>query len=140
MFQSLDVLVGAKFQIDLVGVMDGLLGQLRADEGGQITAHLIAQGQLAVGEGAGAGESGGDVAVGFAVHALVGLWPQSYEDICKLSAYSNPFFLQLLQQGHLGDKTSRSSTSISYLLLRLYQGGCVTFFHSIFILTRKVIP
>ena len=38
----------------------------------------------------------------------------SYEDICKLSAYSNPFFLQLLQQGHLGDKTSRSSTSLTY--------------------------
>ena len=65
--------VGAELQVDLVGVVDGLLGQLLADEGGQVAAHLVAQGELAVGEGAGAGKAGGDVAVGLAVDALLGL-------------------------------------------------------------------
>ncbi|CAN4014569.1 Transposon-encoded protein TnpW, partial [Dysosmobacter welbionis] len=49
------------------------MGQVRPDQGGQVAAHLIAEGELAVGEGAGAGEAGGDVAVGLAVHALLGL-------------------------------------------------------------------
>ena len=71
--QALDVGVRAELQVDLVGIVDGLLGKLRGDEGGQVAAHLVAQGKLAVGESAGAGETGGDVAVGLAVHAAAGL-------------------------------------------------------------------
>ncbi len=71
--QTLDVGVRAEVQVDLVRIVDGLLGQIRADEGGQVPAHLVAQGQLPVGEGPRAGEAGGDVAVGLAAHTLVGL-------------------------------------------------------------------
>ena len=72
-FQALDVGVRAEIQVDFVRVVDGLLGQVRANESGQVPAHLVAQGQLSVREGPRAGEAGGDVAVGLAVHALVGL-------------------------------------------------------------------
>ena len=40
--QALNVLVRAEIQIDLVGIIDGLLGHLRGDESGQIAAYLIA--------------------------------------------------------------------------------------------------
>ncbi|MPN49537.1 hypothetical protein SDC9_197158 [bioreactor metagenome] len=36
------MLVRAKIQIDLVGVVDGLLHQVLTDQRGQITAHLVA--------------------------------------------------------------------------------------------------
>ena len=71
--QALDMGVCAKLQIDLVCIVDGLLGQFRTDEVRQIAAHLIAQRELAVRESTGTGKTGGNVAVGFAVHALVGL-------------------------------------------------------------------
>ena len=73
MLQTLDMGVRAKFQVDLIRVVDGLLGQIGANEIGQVSAHLIAQRQLPVRKSAGAGKTGGDVAVGLAVHALVGL-------------------------------------------------------------------
>mgnify|MGYP002509008816 CR=1 FL=1 len=47
--QALDMGVRAEVQVNPVGVMDGFLGQVRADEGGQVPAHLIAEGQLPVG-------------------------------------------------------------------------------------------
>ena len=71
--QTLDMGVRAEIQVDLIGIVDGLLGQVRADEGRQVAAHLVAEGQLAVGEGTGAGKAGGDMAVGLAVHTLAGL-------------------------------------------------------------------
>ena len=71
--QTLDVGVRTEFQIDFVRVVDGLLGHVLANQRGQVAAHLIAERQLAVGESPGAGEAGGDVAVGLAVDALAGL-------------------------------------------------------------------
>ena len=46
--KALNVLIGAKIQINLIRVVDGLLCQLRPDQVRQIAAHLIAEGQLAV--------------------------------------------------------------------------------------------
>ena len=71
--QALHVAVRAELQVDAVGVVDGLLGLVRTNEAGQIAPHLAAEGQLAVGEGPGPGEAGGNVAVGLAAHALARL-------------------------------------------------------------------
>ena len=70
---ALNVGVRAEFQIDGVGVVDGLLREPCADERRQIAADLVGEGELAVGESARAGKAGRDVAVGLAVHAPAGL-------------------------------------------------------------------
>ena len=70
---ALDVLVGAELEVDLVGVVDGLLGQALANERGQVAADLTGQGELAVRERARAGKARGDMADGLAVHADAGL-------------------------------------------------------------------
>ena len=71
--QALHVAVRAELQINFVCVIDGLLGLLRADEAGQVPAHLVAEGQLSVGKSAGAGKTGGDMAIGPAAYTLAGL-------------------------------------------------------------------
>ena len=71
--QALNAAVRAELQVNPVGIADGVLSPLRPDEGGQVAPHLAAEAQLAVGEGAGPGEAGGDVAVGLAADALAGL-------------------------------------------------------------------
>ena len=65
--------VGTEFQIDLVGVVDEFLGKILADEVGQLAAHLVTQGQFAVGKSARAGKSGGDGTGRLAVDADAGL-------------------------------------------------------------------
>ena len=67
---ALDMHVRAKFQIDIVHIVDGLLRLPLADERGQVAANLVAEGELAVRKSAGAGKTGGNVAVRLAVHAL----------------------------------------------------------------------
>ena len=66
---ALNMSVRAELEIDAVGIFNSLLRHIVADELGELTADLGAQGQLAVRERARAGESRGDVAVGLAVHA-----------------------------------------------------------------------
>ncbi|MPM15871.1 hypothetical protein SDC9_62245 [bioreactor metagenome] len=68
--KSLDMLVRAEIQINLVGVVDCLLGQVLSHQRGKIAAHLIGKRQLSVGKGPRAGKSGGNVAIGLAVHAI----------------------------------------------------------------------
>ena len=43
MLQALDMGVRAKFQVDLIRVVDGLLGQIGTNEIGKVSAHLVAQ-------------------------------------------------------------------------------------------------
>ena len=66
---TLDMGIRAELKVDLVGIVDGFLCKLLADKLREITADLAGQGQLSVGESACAGESGGDVAIGLAIHA-----------------------------------------------------------------------
>ncbi|MPM86470.1 hypothetical protein SDC9_133559 [bioreactor metagenome] len=68
--KTLDMLVGAEVQIDLVSVVDGLLSQILSDQGRQIAAHLIGKRQLSIGKCSRAGKAGGNVAVGLAVHTV----------------------------------------------------------------------
>ena len=70
---ALDLGVGAKFQVDAVGVVDEGLGQLLANEVGQLAADLAGQRQLAVRERPRAGKPGGDGAGRLAVDADAGL-------------------------------------------------------------------
>ena len=69
--QSLDMGIGTELKVDGVGVVDHLLGILRADETRQIAADLFAEREFAVRERAGTRESRRDV-TGLAVHALFG--------------------------------------------------------------------
>ena len=46
--QTLDCLIRAELQINAVGLIDGFLRHILADQRRQIAAHLIAQRQLAV--------------------------------------------------------------------------------------------
>ena len=65
---ALHVGVRAEVQVHPVDAVDGPLGEVRADEVGQVAAHLVRQRELAVRKGACARETGGDAA-GLAVHA-----------------------------------------------------------------------
>ena len=71
--KALDVLIGAELEINAVGIVDDLLRLPLADKRGQVAADIAAQRELAVRECARAGETGRDVAIRLAVHALAGL-------------------------------------------------------------------
>ena len=71
--KALDMLIGAELKINAVGIVDDLLRLPLADERGQVAADIAAQRELAVRERARAGETGRDVAIRLAVHALAGL-------------------------------------------------------------------
>lgn len=71
--QGPDVLIGAELEINAVGIVDDLLRLPLADKRGQVAADIAAQRELAVRECARAGETGRDVAIRLAVHALAGL-------------------------------------------------------------------
>ena len=71
--QTLDVLVGSEFKIYPVGISYGILNLFRTDESRKFSSDLIAQRKLSVGKRARAGKSGGDMAVGLAVHAVTRL-------------------------------------------------------------------
>ena len=71
--ETLDVLVGAEFKIYPVGISYGILNLFRTDESRKLASDLIAQRKLAVGESTRAAKSGGDMAVGLAVHAVTRL-------------------------------------------------------------------
>ena len=121
--------VRTEIQIDLVSVVDGLLRQLRGDEGGQIAAHFIAEGQLAVGKSAGTGEAGGDVAVGLAVDTLLRLVLGAVAVFYRLALFYHDDFLlaALLDHFQGGEDAGRAGAddhnicvhNISYLFIWL---------------------
>ena len=127
--ETLNVLVRTEIQIDLVSVVDGLLCQLWGDEGGQIAAHLIAQRELAVGKRAGAGEAGGNVAVGLAVDALFRLVLGAMAVFYRLALLHHDNFLPAALFDHFqrGENAGRTGAddnnicvhNISYLLIWL---------------------
>ena len=127
--ETLNVRVRTEIQIDLVSVVDGLLRQLRGDEGGQIAAHFIAEGQLAVGKSAGTGEAGGDVAVGLAVDTLLRLVLGAVAVFYRLALFYHDDFLlaALLDHFQGGEDAGRAGAddnnicvhNISYLLIWL---------------------
>ena len=60
LIDALHMGVGAKFQVDFIGVVDQALGKFFADQLGQFAADLMGEGQFSVREGSGTGKSGGD--------------------------------------------------------------------------------
>lgn len=91
--KTFDMGISAEFQVDLIGIMNGLLGQLRADQGRQITAHLIAQREFSIRKCTGTGKTGGDVTVRFAVHALFGLVLGAVALFYRLALFDHDDFL-----------------------------------------------
>ena len=63
------LLVGAKLEVNGVGIINGLLCQRLANQGGQVSPHFAGERELAVGKGTGPRKAGGDVTIGLAVDA-----------------------------------------------------------------------
>ena len=120
--QPLDMLVCAEVQIDPIRVIDSLLRQLRGNEGRQIAAHLIAQGQLAVRKCAGAGKAGGDVAVGLAVDALFRLVLGAVAVFHRLSLFHHDDFLltALLDHFQGGEDAGRAGADDNNIRIHMF--------------------
>ena len=118
--------VRAKLQIDLIGIIDQLLGELLADEGGQVAADLIGEAQLAVRERAGTREAGGDGTGGAAVDAVAQLCLGAVAFFHRLAFFhqQNVLFAAVAQQLHSGKNTGRAGTHNDQIVL----------FHFLFIL------
>ena len=125
---ALHVGVGAELQIDAVGVVDGLLRQLLAHQGGQVAADLIAQGELAVGERSGSREAGGDVAVGLAVHALAcfGLGAVALLDAMALLHHGDVPFIAAAQQFQRGKDPRRTRADDQNVRFHRVHGATLT--------------
>ena len=120
--ETLNVLVRTEVQIDLVGVVDGLLRQLRGDEGGQIAAYLIAEGQLAVRKRTGTGKAGGDVAVGLAVDALFRLVLGAVAVFHRLSLFHHDDFLfaALFDHFQRGENAGRACADDNNIRIHMF--------------------
>ena len=111
--------VCAELQIDLVGVIDQLLRVKLADQAGQVAAHLMGEAQLAVRKGAGAGKTGGDVAVGLAVHAVAHLGLGAVALLHGLALFKDGDLLlaALAQQLQRGEDAGRAGTDDDQVVL-----------------------
>ena len=123
--ETLNVLVRTEIQIDLVSVVDGLLGHLRGDEGGQVAAYLIAEGQLAVGKRTGAGEAGGDMAVGLAVDALFRLVLGAVPVFHRLSLLHHDNFLPAALFDHFQRGENAGGAGADNHNIRIHHSSCL---------------
>ncbi len=64
--------VRAEFQVDAIGIINQLLGLVLTNQLGQLAAHLVGKGELAVRKRTGARETCGDMAIRPAVDAAAG--------------------------------------------------------------------
>ena len=105
-----DMGVGPEFEVDLVGIVNQLLGKVRADQVRQVAAHLVGEGKLAVGEGSGPRKAGGDVAVGLAVHAAAGLVLRAMAFLDRLPLFDdgNPLPASLPEEFQGGKDAGRA--------------------------------
>ena len=106
---ALDVGVGAKVEVELIGVVDQFLGKVGADQAGQVAAHLIGEAELAVREGACPRKAGGDGAGGAAVGAVAefGLGTAALFDRLALFHQQNVLFAAVAQQLDGGKNAGR---------------------------------
>ena len=104
--------VGTELEVDLIGVMDELLCELLADQGGQVAAHLIGEAQLAVRERACTGEAGGDGAGGAAVDAVAQLGLGAVALFHRLALFHQQdlFLAAVAQQLYSGEDAGRTGT------------------------------
>ena len=104
--------VGAEFQIDPVGVVDEFDGEILTDERRQVAADLGGERQFPVRESARTGEAGGDMAIGFAVHALfrLALGAATFFNRLTLFDDQNGLFGALTEQFDGGEDAGRSGT------------------------------
>jgi len=111
--------VSAKFQIDLVSVVDQLLGKILTDQLRQLAANLIGEGQLAVRERTGTGKAGGDGAGGAAVDAVAhfGFGAVALFHGLALFHQQHLLFAAVAQQLHSGKNASRAGTDNDQIIL-----------------------
>ena len=104
--------VGTELEVDLIGVVDELLCELLADQGGQVAAHLIGEAQLAVRERACTGEAGGDGAGGAAVDAVAQLGLGAVALFHRLALFHQQdlFLAAVAQQLYSGEDAGRTGT------------------------------
>ena len=117
--KALHMLIRAELQVDFVRVVDGLLGQILTDQAGQVAAHLIAQGQLAVGKRTGTGKARGDMAIGLAVNALFGLALGAMTLLHRLALFHQHNLLSAALFQHLQGRknTGRAGSNNYYIRL-----------------------
>ena len=114
--------VSAKFQIDLVSVVDQLLGKILTDQLRQLAANLIGEGQLAVRERTGTGKAGGDGAGGFAVHAVAGFIFGAVALFYRFALFNQAdaragSFAAFAQQFQCGKNTGRAGANDNQIII-----------------------
>ena len=104
--------VGTELEVDLIGVMDELLCELLANQGGQVAAHLIGKAQLAVRERASTGEAGGNGAGGTAIDAVAQLGLGAVALFHRLALFHQQdlFLAAVAQQLYSGEDAGRTGT------------------------------
>ena len=114
--------VSAKFQIDLVSVVDQLLGKILTDQLRQLAANLIGEGQLAVRERTGTGKAGGDGAGGLAVHAVAGFIFGAVALFYRFALFNQAdaragSFAAFAQQFQCGKNTGRAGANDNQIII-----------------------
>ena len=108
---ALDLRVGAKLEVNFIGVVNKLLREILADQVGQLAADLIGQGQLAVRECARAGKAGGDGTGRLAVYADAGFILGAVALFHRLALFDEQNFVggaALAQQLQRGENAGRA--------------------------------
>ena len=108
---ALDLRVGAKLEVNFIGVVNKLLREILADQVGKLAADLIGQGQLAVRECARAGKAGGDGTGRLAVYADAGFILGAVALFHRLALFDEQNFVggaALAQQLQRGENAGRA--------------------------------
>ena len=90
--ESFDMLVRAKFKINLVRIVDEFLRKILADELRKFAADFMAQREFAVGKRTRAGKTGRDMAVRLAVSAFAAERFRAHTALYRLSLFDNAHF------------------------------------------------
>ena len=132
--QPLDVLVRAEFEIDAVGIINEFLCLLLADKRRQVTADIAAQRELPVRKCARAGESGRDVAVRLAVHALAGLGFRAAAVFNGLSLLDHDDLLRSAAAQQLQRRENTGRTGADDNNICVHEGFLLNLIRSVFVI------
>ena len=119
---ALNMGVRAELEVDAVGIFYCLLSGFVAYELGELTADLGAQRQLAVRERTCAGEARGDMAIGFAVDALVCFRFGAAALFDRLTLFNHHNFLVCALADKLNGReySGRARADDNYVVFHLY--------------------
>ncbi len=116
--QAFDMLVRAEFEIDIIRIVDEFLRKILSDEFGKRTAYFVGQGKFAVRKRASTRKSGGDMAIGFAIHAFASLRFGATSVLDRLTLFKdNDFFIgTALDKFESGENARRTCADYTYVV------------------------